>query len=105
MCNCSGVCAGVIQKVKDNYENLIKLNTTVMLASLYAKGVITLVEKDTITLTKPLERDKMQYLLDSIIVPSLEVGVFQKFKLFLEVMEKSEDAVTRTVAQRLGIAV
>ena len=102
MCNCSGVCAGVVQKVKDNYKDLINLNTTMMLASLYAKGVITLVEKDTITLTKPLERDKMQYLLDSIIVPSLQAGVFQKFKVFLEVMEKSEDILTRTVAQRLG---
>ena len=94
--------AGVVQKVIDSYEDLINLNTTVMLASLYAKGVITLVDKDTITQMKPLERDKMQYLLDSIIVPSLEAGVFQKFKLFLEVMEKSEDIVTRTVAQRLG---
>ena len=96
------MCVGAVQKVKDNYKDLINLNTTVMLASLYAEGVITLVDKDTITLTKPLERDKMQYLLDSIIVPSLEAGVFQKFKLFLEVMEKSEDTVTRTVAQRLG---
>ena len=102
-CHVSGVYAGIVQKIMDNYEDLINLNTTVMLASLYAKGVITLVDKDTISITKPLQRDKMQYLLDEIIIPSLQAGVIQKFKLFLEVMEKSEDIVTRTVAQRLGI--
>jgi len=76
-----------------------------MLPSLYAKDVITLVDKDTISLTKPLERDKMQYLLDQIIIPSLQAGVLQKFKLFLEVMEESEDTVTRTMARQLGMYV
>ena len=82
--------------------NLINLNTTAMLPSLYAKSVITLVDKETISLTKALECDKMQYLLDQIIIPSLQVGVIQKFKLFLEVMGKSEDVVTKTMAQKLG---
>ena len=73
-----------------------------MLPTLYAKGVITLEDKDTITLTKSLERDKMQYLLDQIIMPSLQAGVIQKFKLLVEVMKGSEDVVTRKVAQQLG---
>ena len=97
-----GIYADVVQKVKDNYNDLINLNTTAMLPSLYAKSVITLVDKDTISITKALERDKMQYLLDQIIIPSLQAGVIQKFKLFLEVMENSEDTVTKTVAQKLG---
>ena len=91
-----------MQKLKDCYEDLINLDTTVMLGSLFAKGVITLVEKDTISITKPLERDKMQYLLDKIIIPSLQAGVIEKFKLFLEVLESNEDIVARTVAKRLG---
>ena len=44
----------------------------------------------------------MQYLLDEIIIPSLQAGVLQKFNLFLEVMERSEDIVTRNIAQQLG---
>ena len=74
-----------------------------MMPNLYAKRVITLEEKDTISLTKPLERDKMQYLLDKIIVPNLQAGVIQKFELLLEVMEGSEYVVTRSVAKQLGI--
>ena len=89
--------------MKDYYNDLINLNATAMLPNLYAKRVISLEEKDTISLTKPLERDKMQYLLDKIIVPSLQAGVIQKFELLLEVMEGSEDVVTRNVAQQLGI--
>ena len=101
----SGAYGSIIQKLKDNYNDLIILNATIMLPSLYAKDVITLVDKDTISLTKPLERDKMQYLLDQIIIPSLQAGVLQKFKLFLEVMEESEDTVTRTMARQLGMYV
>lgn len=99
----SGTCTGVEQKVKDHYNNLINLNATAMMPNLYAKRVITLEEKDTMSLTKPLERDKMQYLLDKIIVPSLQAGVIQKFELLLEVMEGSEYVVTRSVAKQLGI--
>ena len=97
-----GVYADVVQKVKDNYNDLINLNTTAMLPSLYTKDVITLEDKDTIAKMKVLERDKMQHLLDQIIIPSLQAGVIQKFNLFLEVMGKSDDTVTKTVAQKLG---
>ena len=86
----------------DHYNVLINVNTTAMLPTLLAKGVITLVDKDTISLTKPLERDKMQYLLDRIIIPSLQAGVSEKYRLLLEVMKESEDIVTRKVAQELG---
>ena len=98
-----GTYADVVQKVTENYEDLTNLNTTEMLAGLFAKGVITLRQKDIISQTKPLEHEKMEYLLDQIIIPSLQAGVIQKFRLFLEVMETSEDVVTKTVAQRLGI--
>ena len=100
-----GAYAGEIQKLNDHYNDLISLNTTAMLPQLQAKKVILLQEKETISLTKPLERDKMQYILDRIIIPSLQAGVIQKFKLFLEVMKESEDMVTREVAQRLDTCI
>ena len=87
----------------DNYEDLIELNATAMLASLFSKRVITLIEKDIILQTKPLEREKMQYLLDKIIIPSLQAGVVQKFELFLEVMKGSEDIAINILAQKLGM--
>ena len=99
----SGKHADIVQKLKDNYNDLIILNATVMLPNLYAKGVITSVDKDNISGIKPLERDKMQYLLDRIIIPSLQTGVLHKLKLFVEVMKESEDTVTRTMARRLGM--
>ena len=74
-----------------------------MLPNLYAKGVITLADKDDISANKPLERDKIQYLLDQIIIPSLQTGVLHKLKLFVEVMKESEDTFTRTMARRLGM--
>ena len=76
-----------------------------MLCSLFAKDVITSEDKDTISQIKLLECDKMQYLLDRVIIPSLKAGIIEKFKLFLEVMEESEDLTTKTVGQRLGMYV
>ena len=70
-----------------------------MLGSLFAKGVITLQEKRTIY----AKNDKMSYLLDNIILPSLKANAIQKFELFLEVMKGSEDITTRNVACRLGM--
>ena len=45
----------------------------------------------------------MEYLLDKIIVPSLNVGVAVKYKRFLEVMERSGNVVFTSMAQKLGM--
>jgi len=91
------------KKVKEMYTRLINLNVSAMLGHLYSKDVITAREKQIIQSTIPLESDKMGYLLDNIILPSLESGVIIKFKLFLEVMEESDDPVTRAIGSQLGM--
>ena len=73
-----------------------------MLAKLYAKGVITQREKETIG-TIPLKSAKMEYILDSVINPSLVNKVTVKFRGFLEVMEESGDPVLLDMAKKLGM--
>jgi len=64
--------------------------------------VITLDEKKTMESYK-LEKGKITYLLDDIITPSLNVGVYTKFKSLLKVMEDSNNAILTTAAKRLGM--
>lgn len=88
----------------DNYAALISLNATTLLAGLYVNDVITIEEKEIITKTIPLERHKMQYLLDHIIIPSLQEGKLEKYQDFLRVMEESDDIPTSAIARRLGMS-
>jgi len=45
----------------------------------------------------------MEYLLDSVITPSLANNVAVKFKGFLEVMEESGDSIFIDMAKKLGM--
>ena len=69
---------------------------------LYTKGVITMEEKLKMDHFS-LNIDKMQFLLDEIIVPSLQVGVIVKFQAFLNVMEQSHDPLLFNMAKKLSM--
>ena len=73
---------------------------TSIVGALYSRDVITMKEKRIIG-TKVIESEKMMYILDDIIIPSLEAGTLEKFKSFREVMDKSGDPVIKSVCQRL----
>ena len=45
----------------------------------------------------------MEYLLDKIIIPSLEIEFVTKFKAFLEVMENDDDGLFKGMARTLGM--
>ena len=79
---------------------LINLPIESILAKLFAKDVITSVEKETIEKALPL---KSEYFLDNIIIPSLANNVTVKFKAFLEVMEQSGDPLLMDMAKKLGM--
>ena len=96
------MCSGAKRKIKEAYTQLTNLSVTAMSGSLYAKEVITLKQKQQIN-SIPIESDKMEYLLDEIIIPSLLAGKIEKFRLFLEVMEQSDDPLIKTVARDLGM--
>ena len=51
----------------------------------------------------PTEPQKMIYLLDTIIIPSLSSNVSMKFKGFIEMMEESGDTELIDIANQLGM--
>ena len=73
-----------------------------MLNALRAKRVILPKEKEIIE-TKSLQSERMAYLLDKIIVPSLDSKIGIKLKGFLEVMEKSDNVILNSMAKKLGM--
>lgn len=88
-------------KIKEVYVRLKNINVTAMMETIYSRGMITIREKRIIEIL-PLESEKMEYLLDHVIIPSLEVGVTKKFKMLLEVMEESEDQTTQILVRQIG---
>ena len=79
----------------------MRINADAILAGLVAKEVITFDSKEIID-AKKLNREKMGYLIDVIIIPSLNIGIIKKYKEFLMVLERNEDVSIKTVAQGLG---
>ena len=73
-----------------------------MLEKLFSGEVITLREKQIIQ-TISLNSQKMMYLLDNIILPSLESNVIVKFNVFLEVLAKSDDLSLTNMAKKFGM--
>ena len=53
--------------------------------------------------TLPLNSQKMEYLLDNIIMPSLYANITVKFQGFLEVMGESDDSALTIMAKKLGM--
>ena len=96
-------CSAVKNNLKKHYNELRNLPVDSMLGNLFAKEVITPIEKETMEKTLPLRSSKMEYLLDSVITPSLANNVTVKFKGFLEVMEESGDPLLISAANKLGM--
>ena len=94
-------CANAKAKVMSNYESLMKIRADAILPGLFAKGVITSEDKQIID-AKTLNREKMRYLIDNIIIQSLDIGIITTYKEFLNVLERNDDRIINTVAQRLG---
>ena len=94
-------CSVAKENITKYYAQLTNIHVDSMLAELYAKRVITEKEKEKIG-TLDLKSKKMEYLLDSVIVPSLANKVPIKFEGFLEVMKKSDDQMLIDMAIKLG---
>lgn len=94
-------CANAKAKIMSNYESLMKIRADAILPGLFAKGVITSENKQIID-AKILDWEKMRYLIDNIIIQSLDVGIITTYKEFLNVLERNDDRIINTIAQRLG---
>ena len=71
-----------------------------MMASLFAKDVITNEERKIIDVK--LGEEKMMYLIADIIIRSLNINNYAKYKGFLEAMEESKDSNLKSTAEKLG---
>ena len=99
--NYLGIYENLEKKVQENYKHLTQLDAESMLPDLFAIEVITQEEKEIIK-KKTLKREKMEYLLDEVILRSLKVGDIKKFKGFLYACEESEDHTIQIVGKKLG---
>ena len=79
---------------------LIELSYDNMKSQLYAKEVITSDQRKHIDIQ--VGRNKMDYLIVDIIIPSLKAKFCKKYKLFLKVMEDNDDIVLKSAAEMLG---
>ena len=94
-------CASAKAQITELYTDITELPINKILGELLRSKVILDKEKEVIE-TIPLENKRMEHLLDKIIIPSLIVKVPVKYKRFLEVMERNEDVMFTSMAQRLG---
>ena len=96
-----GDCFTALDKIREQYDVLANSPVNKLLPSLYAKRVITLDDK-TIMEAKPLEKDRMNYLLDDVLIRSLNIGYGSKYNGFLKVLEESDDDVLDDLTRTLG---
>ena len=97
-------CSAAKDNIKANYDELTKLPVELILERLLSKGIITPDEKKKID-SKPASQDKMIYVLDSVITPSLLNDISIHFKGFLEVLEESDDSTMIDLAKQLGMKI
>ena len=91
-----------MKNITENYVELIHLPIDSMLPWLVVKKVITMREKQIIQ-TLPINSQKMEHLLDYIILPSLQDGITVKFEAFVEVMEESSNPSMIDMAKKLSM--
>jgi len=93
---CSAACA----KLQEQYDKLIHLPVDALLPSLYASGVVTFHQKQSIE-AKSLDREKMRCVLD-LIINSLKANVAIKYNNFLKAMKDSKDLDANELVKKLG---
>ena len=89
-----------MEQLRNQLDKLTKLNYYNMKTPLYSKKVITRDQRNLID--SKVGREKMDYLIVDIIIPSLEVEFSKKYKLFLKVMEENDDTDLQNAAEMLG---
>ena len=93
-------CSATVDQLKKQLCTLTRLNYNAMMGSLFAKNVIT--DEQRLLIRAEIGEEKMMYLIVDIIIPSLQLNNYMKYKGFLEAMEESEDSDLKSMAERLG---
>ena len=89
-----------MKQLRKQLDRLTKLNYDNMKISLFSDEVITADQRRIIEIQ--VGRNKMEYLIVDIIIPSLEAQFSTKYRLFLRVMEKNDDIDLQSAAKMLG---
>ena len=89
-------------KITANYVEIVNLPIELIRRDLFAREVITFRQKEMIEVI-PLQSQRMEYLIDNIIIPTLTFNISIKFKSLLEVMEESGDEKLTSMAEKLGM--
>ena len=94
-------CDATANKLQSQLNTLVNLNYDAMSLSLFSQSIITRRERQIIN--DKCGEEKMEYLLADIIIPSLRVNVYGKYKGFLKAMEESDDSTLKSTAKNLGM--
>ena len=87
--------------IRKNYVALSQgLPTDAILGDLLQEEVITDEQKTKIDL-KQTPKEKAEYILDQVIIPSLKTGFTNKYLKFVEVMKDSDDDSAKNLATLL----
>lgn len=91
-----------IDNVTTHYKSLARsLPIDNLLPDLYSKKVINSDEKEAIE-KKQLKREKVSILIDQVIKPELEAGIFTKFDNFIKVLDDSDDSTAKRLSDLLN---
>ena len=96
--------AAATEKIIANYVGITDLPVNSILQELLDKKVILSMQMEMIE-AKSLQSERMEYILDRIILPSLKMKISTYFNSLLDVMEKSDDEKFTSMAQKLGMYV
>ena len=97
-------CAAATAKIIANYVEITDLPINLILQELIDKKVILSRQMELIE-ARSVQSERMEYILDKIILPSLEMKISTHFVKFLEVMESSGNEKLTSMAQKLGMYV
>ena len=88
-----------MDKLRTFYNDLLQL--PIDFGIMYSKCIITLPEKQKID-SISLNNKKNQCFLDEVLIPSLMVGMTEKYKAFIKVLEESDDSLLKFMAGKIG---
>jgi len=97
----SRMCMIFRDKIKKSYDKLLKLPMQDILGLLVTHSVITFPQLRVIN-TMSLDKDKVNHLLQYIIIPSLDCGCSELYNQFLKCLKESEDRTANVLLQQLA---
>lgn len=88
--------------MQKEYDRLLQLPIdSFILGMLYARKVVTFAQKTKIDEFTSSD-EKIRCILDEVIIPSLKLGLIDKYIGFIEVLKESGDQVIEFMARIIG---